>query len=88
MVSDQDFSELKQQVAGMNELLGRLARSHKDLLEKLLPEVMEKLNKHIVYIGESHTDLMNKTSALMEQIGMLADSVNTRLDILENLGIE
>lgn len=83
MVSDEDLEAVKKRVGDIEDLLKRVALSHKDVLEKYLPEAVDSLNMAIKTLGTSHVDLTNKVTDLMNGMGTLVKTVEAIQDELE-----
>lgn len=83
MVSREEFEALRKLVEDLADLSRRTALSHKDVLEKYLPEAVNTLGEKIVNLSTSHVDLANKVADLMNLWSKYTESVESRLDLLE-----
>jgi len=83
MISAEEFGALKKRIDSLEALVDRLAMSHKDVLEKYLPEAVNGLNKLIATVAASQTESTNRLTELATGIGTLATAVDRIQDELE-----
>lgn len=83
MISDEEFATLKKRVEDLESLVHGLALSHKDVLEKYLPEAVNGLNGLITGVAASNSELTNKVTDLMNAWSQFVDVTEKRFDDLE-----
>jgi hypothetical protein len=88
MPSAEDFDALKKRVDDLEGMVHRLTSSHKDVLEKYLPEATNALNEYIGRVAATQADVTNKLTGTMEFVAKLSseiEGIQTELELRTDL---
>ena len=75
MITDEEFTALKKQVALLQTNFNIVAASHKNLLEVLLPQAMDTLGRSIESSTGFHTQFGEQLSQVMGGLGQLTKAI-------------